>query len=304
MHFRGQRDVTTALDSDEMQRLPETDPGVLYNVCEEKKYLQLVLVCTQKRDTSRGDFFDRLEKNHMKQRVLFGSAFASAISHLLWDVFSTMGGKKRAVWNRDGWKVNINFRSQNLSVWCRLKPLHQWESSSVELLLARADVCGRESEKAAGGWSNCALFWSLGGKKRPSPLCIRVCVCVCALQWPPCPLMFPLMWFVKGRGGRILSHVPLRVKFTTSHLCICLNQRKLRLFDTRTGWKHFITSQTHQVFVWSWNRNRKEGWVYLCCLGILVRFFFFFFFFLLLLFKIFKQKRRKIQQKKINFDYY
>lgn len=97
--------------------------------------------------------------------------FGSAISHLLWDVFSTMK-EKRAVWNRDGWKVNINFRSQNLSVWCRLNLSTSEKSSSVELLLVCMDVfffvCVGENPKAAGGWSNCTLF-SLEGKNIHPP---------------------------------------------------------------------------------------------------------------------------------------
>ena len=104
------------------------------------------------------------------------------------------------------------------------------------------------------------FFWSLEGKQKcPSP---HLSVCITAT---PVSTNVSSNVVCQGPEGRILSHVPRRVKFTTSHLCICLNQRKLRRFDTRTGWKHFRTSQTHRVFVWCWTRYRKEGWVYLCC---------------------------------------
>lgn len=96
--------------------------------------------------------------------------FGLVSSHLLWDVFPTMK-EKRAAWNRDGCRVNINFRSQNLSVCCRLDLSSSWKSARLTYVYCRLIclcVCRRVSK--ARGW---LIF--VGKQKYPSS-CVRITV--------------------------------------------------------------------------------------------------------------------------------
>lgn len=89
-------------------------------LCVWRRYFKLIAICRQKHDTWQGKiFFWQVWKEPYEAAGFVWQCLGRTISHVLWDVFSTMK-EKRAVWNRDGWKVNINFRSQNLSVCCRL----------------------------------------------------------------------------------------------------------------------------------------------------------------------------------------
>lgn len=55
----------------------------------------------------------------------------------------------KAAWNRDDWKENINFRSQNLPVCCRLKLSFSEKPAVLSYFFCTEDfvhVCGRESK--------------------------------------------------------------------------------------------------------------------------------------------------------------
>lgn len=96
-----------------------------------------------------GGDFDLAEQKH--DTIFFVSCFVWHRSGggVLWDVFSTMRQKESGSETETDEKVNINFRCQNLSVWCRLKLTTGEKSSSVELLSARiAASCGRVCVRA------------------------------------------------------------------------------------------------------------------------------------------------------------
>lgn len=154
---------------------------------------------------------------------LVWQCFSPAISHLLWDVFSTMR-ERRAAWNRDSWKININFRSQILFCLLQIKPPLRRESSSFQLLFVRVNLCSCVWERTQRQWVDDLIVHLQVLKAKMS---VPLCICMCVLQWPLCPLMFFLMWFVTGQReirDKILPHLPWCVKFTTSHLCIFFNQ--------------------------------------------------------------------------------
>lgn len=134
--------------------------------------------------------------------------FALAISHLLWDVFSTMK-EKRAAWNRDGWKVNINFRSQNLSVCCRLKLSSSEKAAVSGYFLVCMNMFSCMWEWIWRQWvDDLIVHFGVWKAKMSIPLCI----CLCGLQWPLCPLMSSLMWFVMGQResmDKIPSQLPI-----------------------------------------------------------------------------------------------
>lgn len=83
--------------------------------------------------------------------------FGLAILHLLWDVFSTMK-EKRVAWNRDSWKVNIHFRSQNLSVCCWLDRATAVLSYFFEWMTVLFVFVG-ENPKAAAWMIELSVFW-------------------------------------------------------------------------------------------------------------------------------------------------
>lgn len=138
------------------------------------------LICAWK---TRYEFVSA-EKNHMKQRAGFvcHNFFFSvpAISHVL--------SQQRSEKRRGGPEVNINFRSQNLSVWCTLK-LSSSEKAAV-LSYIRVSiclcVCVCVVERTPTWWLDDLMAFTL---------------CMCVLQWPVCPLSSFLAWFDHGLSG-------------------------------------------------------------------------------------------------------
>ena len=181
--------------------------------------LRHFFICAWKLEKSEGNSSTCFNDSPLKRTIWKCGAHLApfrfwAISHLLWDVFSTMR-ERRAAWNRDSWKVNINFRGQNLSVCCRLSRSVRRANSSVELLFLSGWLyfwCLWERiQRQRRGWSNCVFSSWSASRFVPG-----------VFPWPWSPLIFCLMLFVTGRRGsadKIVSHVPRCVKFTTSHLC-------------------------------------------------------------------------------------
>lgn len=127
-------------------------PQILHNVCVKEK------IAAQKHYTSLGNFFlTSLLDISLKRTIWNCGACLAALQ--LSNLTSPLGcflnneAKRRAAWNRDSWKININFRSQILSVCCRLS-FHSSEKAAVLSYFLRVwicvHVCGRQLK--GSGW--------------------------------------------------------------------------------------------------------------------------------------------------------
>lgn len=104
--------------------------------------------------------------------------------------------KKRALGNGEAWKANINIRSQNLSVWCRLN-LTGGEKAPVPSYIWRAPTHRVEERVLRQRVDDLIVlffpFWMAE---------MSISGYLCALHWPVCRPAGSLMWFARGPEGK------------------------------------------------------------------------------------------------------